>query len=109
MLHALHSRLSSLSRVRCGPAFLSRFGTCAAEAGGETKIISADLTQADALTKIEKGIAGLDVGILVNNAGLSYEVGRPSVAHPLMHPIMYPSPTCLHLPVLLRSARTCEY
>jgi len=44
-----------------------------AEAGGETKIISADLTQADALTKIEEGIAGLDVGILVNNAGLSYE------------------------------------
>lgn len=41
--------------------------------GVKTKCITADLCQPEAFDNIAKEIAGLDIGVLVNNAGLSYE------------------------------------
>ncbi|KAG1933245.1 very-long-chain 3-oxoacyl-CoA reductase-A [Pimephales promelas] len=38
----------------------------------ETKTIAVDYSQADIYPKIEKGLAGLEIGILVNNVGISY-------------------------------------
>uniref|UniRef100_A0A672RVU5 3-ketoacyl-CoA reductase n=1 Tax=Sinocyclocheilus grahami TaxID=75366 RepID=A0A672RVU5_SINGR len=38
----------------------------------ETKTIAVDYGQADIYPKIEKGLAGLEIGVLVNNVGISY-------------------------------------
>lgn len=38
----------------------------------ETKTIAVDFSQIDVYPKIEKGLAGLEIGILVNNVGISY-------------------------------------
>ncbi|KAG7315214.1 hypothetical protein KOW79_021302 [Hemibagrus wyckioides] len=38
----------------------------------ETKTISADFGSVDIYSKIESGLAGLEIGILVNNVGVSY-------------------------------------
>lgn len=38
----------------------------------ETKTISADFGSVDIYSKIESGLAGLEIGVLVNNVGVSY-------------------------------------
>ncbi|TRY54834.1 hypothetical protein DNTS_001800 [Danionella cerebrum] len=38
----------------------------------ETKTIAVDFGEADIYPKIEKGLAGLEIGVLVNNVGISY-------------------------------------
>uniref|UniRef100_A0A9J7XWV5 3-ketoacyl-CoA reductase n=1 Tax=Cyprinus carpio carpio TaxID=630221 RepID=A0A9J7XWV5_CYPCA len=38
----------------------------------ETKTIAVDYSQNDIYPKIEKGLAGLEIGVLVNNVGISY-------------------------------------
>ncbi|KAG1935046.1 testosterone 17-beta-dehydrogenase [Pimephales promelas] len=38
----------------------------------ETKTISADFGSVDIYTKIESGLTGLEIGVLVNNVGVSY-------------------------------------
>ncbi|XP_059401851.1 very-long-chain 3-oxoacyl-CoA reductase-A [Carassius carassius] len=38
----------------------------------ETKTIAVDYSQDDIYPKIEKGLAGLEIGVLVNNVGISY-------------------------------------
>ncbi|XP_076012039.1 very-long-chain 3-oxoacyl-CoA reductase-B [Genypterus blacodes] len=40
--------------------------------GVETKTIVADFSALDIYTKIEDGLAGLEIGVLVNNVGMSY-------------------------------------
>ncbi|KAK3874766.1 hypothetical protein Pcinc_020328 [Petrolisthes cinctipes] len=41
--------------------------------GTETRIIDVDFTQTDIYDRLEKEVAGLDVGVLVNNVGMSYD------------------------------------
>lgn len=38
----------------------------------ETKTIAVDFSEIDVYPKIEKGLAGLEIGVLVNNVGISY-------------------------------------
>uniref|UniRef100_A0A8C4IAV9 Hydroxysteroid (17-beta) dehydrogenase 12b n=1 Tax=Dicentrarchus labrax TaxID=13489 RepID=A0A8C4IAV9_DICLA len=40
--------------------------------GVETKTIAADFSALDIYSKIEDGLAGLEIGVLVNNVGISY-------------------------------------
>uniref|UniRef100_A0A8D3DRM7 Hydroxysteroid (17-beta) dehydrogenase 12b n=1 Tax=Scophthalmus maximus TaxID=52904 RepID=A0A8D3DRM7_SCOMX len=40
--------------------------------GVETKTIAADFSAVDIYAKIEEGLAGLEIGVLVNNVGISY-------------------------------------
>uniref|UniRef100_A0A8C9ZEL0 Hydroxysteroid (17-beta) dehydrogenase 12b n=1 Tax=Sander lucioperca TaxID=283035 RepID=A0A8C9ZEL0_SANLU len=40
--------------------------------GVETKTIAADFSAVDIYSKIEDGLAGLEIGVLVNNVGISY-------------------------------------
>uniref|UniRef100_A0A8C2WBQ2 Hydroxysteroid (17-beta) dehydrogenase 12b n=1 Tax=Cyclopterus lumpus TaxID=8103 RepID=A0A8C2WBQ2_CYCLU len=40
--------------------------------GVETKTIAADFSGVDIYSKIEDGLAGLEIGVLVNNVGISY-------------------------------------
>ncbi|XP_034040587.1 very-long-chain 3-oxoacyl-CoA reductase-B [Thalassophryne amazonica] len=40
--------------------------------GVETKTIAADFSGVDIYSKIEAGLAGLEIGVLVNNVGISY-------------------------------------
>lgn len=40
--------------------------------GVETKTIAADFASTDIYPNIEKGLAGLEIGVLVNNVGISY-------------------------------------
>ncbi|XP_053279705.1 very-long-chain 3-oxoacyl-CoA reductase-B [Pleuronectes platessa] len=40
--------------------------------GVETKTIAADFSAVDIYPKIEEGLAGLEIGVLVNNVGISY-------------------------------------
>ncbi|MCL4138810.1 UNVERIFIED_CONTAM: hypothetical protein GTU68_065217 [Idotea baltica] len=40
----------------------------------ETKIIDVDFTKTDIYTRIEKEIAHLDIGVLINNVGMNYDV-----------------------------------
>uniref|UniRef100_A0A3Q1JJ65 Hydroxysteroid (17-beta) dehydrogenase 12b n=1 Tax=Anabas testudineus TaxID=64144 RepID=A0A3Q1JJ65_ANATE len=44
----------------------------ASKCGVETKTISADFSSVDIYPKIEAGLAGLEIGVLVNNVGTSY-------------------------------------
>ncbi|XP_029000468.1 very-long-chain 3-oxoacyl-CoA reductase-B [Betta splendens] len=44
----------------------------ASKCGVETKTISADFSSVDIYSRIEAGLAGLEVGVLVNNVGTSY-------------------------------------
>ncbi|XP_045119330.1 very-long-chain 3-oxoacyl-CoA reductase-like [Portunus trituberculatus] len=39
----------------------------------ETKIIDVDFTQTNIYERLERELAGLDIGVLVNNVGMSYE------------------------------------
>ena len=39
----------------------------------KTKIISADFTRMDIYKDIAKELEGLDIGVLVNNVGMSYQ------------------------------------
>ena len=39
----------------------------------ETKIVVADFTRLDIYETISRALAGLDIGVLVNNVGMSYE------------------------------------
>ncbi|KAE8297589.1 Very-long-chain 3-oxoacyl-CoA reductase-B [Larimichthys crocea] len=40
--------------------------------GVETKTIAVDFSSVDIYSKIEEGLAGLEIGVLVNNVGISY-------------------------------------
>lgn len=40
-------------------------------AGGEARVIETDLSRADFMTAVDAGIRGLDIGLLVNNAGIT--------------------------------------
>uniref|UniRef100_A0A3P8UNX8 Hydroxysteroid (17-beta) dehydrogenase 12b n=1 Tax=Cynoglossus semilaevis TaxID=244447 RepID=A0A3P8UNX8_CYNSE len=40
--------------------------------GVETKTIAVDFSAVDIYTKIEEGLAGVEIGVLVNNVGISY-------------------------------------
>uniref|UniRef100_A0A672G2A8 Very-long-chain 3-oxoacyl-CoA reductase-B-like n=1 Tax=Salarias fasciatus TaxID=181472 RepID=A0A672G2A8_SALFA len=44
----------------------------ASKCGVETKTIAADFSAVDIYSKIEDGLAGLEIGVLVNNVGMSY-------------------------------------
>ncbi|XP_037553619.1 very-long-chain 3-oxoacyl-CoA reductase-B [Nematolebias whitei] len=44
----------------------------ASKCGVETKTIAADFSALDIYSKIEEGLAGLEIGVLVNNVGISY-------------------------------------
>uniref|UniRef100_A0A3Q2CDU9 Hydroxysteroid (17-beta) dehydrogenase 12b n=1 Tax=Cyprinodon variegatus TaxID=28743 RepID=A0A3Q2CDU9_CYPVA len=44
----------------------------ASKCGVETKTIAADFSATDIYTKIDEDLAGLEVGVLVNNVGMSY-------------------------------------
>ncbi|KAM9766112.1 very-long-chain 3-oxoacyl-CoA reductase-B [Menidia menidia] len=44
----------------------------ASKCGVETKTISADFSGLDIYPKIEEGLTGLEIGVLVNNVGISY-------------------------------------
>ncbi|TWW67719.1 Very-long-chain 3-oxoacyl-CoA reductase-B [Takifugu flavidus] len=44
----------------------------ASKCGVETKTIAADFSCLDIYSKIEAGLAGLEIGVLVNNVGISY-------------------------------------
>uniref|UniRef100_A0A3Q3W376 Hydroxysteroid (17-beta) dehydrogenase 12b n=1 Tax=Mola mola TaxID=94237 RepID=A0A3Q3W376_MOLML len=44
----------------------------ASKYGVETKTIAADFSRLDIYSKIEDGLAGLEIGVLVNNVGISY-------------------------------------
>uniref|UniRef100_A0A3Q2ZL27 Hydroxysteroid (17-beta) dehydrogenase 12b n=1 Tax=Kryptolebias marmoratus TaxID=37003 RepID=A0A3Q2ZL27_KRYMA len=44
----------------------------ASKCGVETKTIAADFSAVDIYSKIEDGLAGLEIGVLVNNVGISY-------------------------------------
>uniref|UniRef100_A0A8C6W0G0 Hydroxysteroid (17-beta) dehydrogenase 12b n=1 Tax=Nothobranchius furzeri TaxID=105023 RepID=A0A8C6W0G0_NOTFU len=44
----------------------------ASKCGVETKTIAADFSSAEIYSKIEDGLAGLEIGVLVNNVGISY-------------------------------------
>uniref|UniRef100_A0A3B3D3H3 Hydroxysteroid (17-beta) dehydrogenase 12b n=1 Tax=Oryzias melastigma TaxID=30732 RepID=A0A3B3D3H3_ORYME len=44
----------------------------ASKCGVETKTIAADFSSVDIYPKIEAGLAGLEIGVLVNNVGISY-------------------------------------
>uniref|UniRef100_A0A3B4EYM6 Very-long-chain 3-oxoacyl-CoA reductase-B-like n=1 Tax=Pundamilia nyererei TaxID=303518 RepID=A0A3B4EYM6_9CICH len=44
----------------------------ASKCGVETKTIQADFSAVDIYSKIEGGLAGLEIGVLVNNVGISY-------------------------------------
>ncbi|MED6256312.1 hypothetical protein ATANTOWER_023819 [Ataeniobius toweri] len=44
----------------------------ASKCGVETKTIAADFGAIDIYTKIEEGLTGLEIGVLVNNVGTSY-------------------------------------
>uniref|UniRef100_A0A3B5PR35 Hydroxysteroid (17-beta) dehydrogenase 12b n=1 Tax=Xiphophorus maculatus TaxID=8083 RepID=A0A3B5PR35_XIPMA len=44
----------------------------ASKCGVETKTIAADFSAIDIYAKIEEGLAGLEIGLLVNNVGTSY-------------------------------------
>uniref|UniRef100_A0A3B3UNU0 Hydroxysteroid (17-beta) dehydrogenase 12b n=1 Tax=Poecilia latipinna TaxID=48699 RepID=A0A3B3UNU0_9TELE len=44
----------------------------ASKCGVETKTIAADFSAIDIYAKIEEGLAGLEIGVLVNNVGTSY-------------------------------------
>ncbi|MEQ2188098.1 hypothetical protein GOODEAATRI_011512 [Goodea atripinnis] len=44
----------------------------ASKCGVETKTIAADFSAIDIYTKIEEGLTGLEIGVLVNNVGISY-------------------------------------
>ena len=39
----------------------------------ETKIIDVDFTDTTIYARIERELAGLDIGLLVNNVGMSYD------------------------------------
>lgn len=39
----------------------------------ETRTIAVDFTLEDIYDKIKTGLAGLEIGVLVNNVGMSYE------------------------------------
>uniref|UniRef100_A0A665TL06 Very-long-chain 3-oxoacyl-CoA reductase-B-like n=1 Tax=Echeneis naucrates TaxID=173247 RepID=A0A665TL06_ECHNA len=44
----------------------------ASKFGVETKTIAADFSSVDIYSKIEEGLVGLEIGVLVNNVGVSY-------------------------------------
>uniref|UniRef100_A0A3Q1BJM4 Hydroxysteroid (17-beta) dehydrogenase 12b n=2 Tax=Amphiprion TaxID=80969 RepID=A0A3Q1BJM4_AMPOC len=44
----------------------------ASKCGVETKTIAADFSAVDIYSKIEDGLTGLEIGVLVNNVGISY-------------------------------------
>ncbi|XP_028258551.1 very-long-chain 3-oxoacyl-CoA reductase-B [Parambassis ranga] len=44
----------------------------ASKCGVETKTIAVDFSATDIYSKIEEGLAGLEIGVLVNNVGMSY-------------------------------------
>ncbi|XP_057705971.1 very-long-chain 3-oxoacyl-CoA reductase-B [Corythoichthys intestinalis] len=44
----------------------------ASKCGVETKTIAADFSSVNIYSKIEDGLAGLEIGVLVNNVGISY-------------------------------------
>ncbi|KAI4830001.1 hypothetical protein KUCAC02_001655, partial [Chaenocephalus aceratus] len=44
----------------------------ASKCGVETKTIAADFSGVDIYSRIEDGLAGLEIGVLVNNVGISY-------------------------------------
>ncbi|XP_063327274.1 very-long-chain 3-oxoacyl-CoA reductase-B [Pelmatolapia mariae] len=44
----------------------------ASKCGVETKTIQADFSAVDIYSKIEEGLTGLEIGVLVNNVGMSY-------------------------------------
>lgn len=41
--------------------------------GTETKIIDVDFTKSDIYDRLRKELADMDIGVLVNNVGMSYD------------------------------------